>query len=138
MAAANNAKTAPPAKKKVPGRPFSKGDPRINRMGRPKVPAEFVEAMRDRTPAAVDALVRALKSPRTRVEAAKVILGYSFGKPIQGIELAGKAGGAPISMGFINQFLEGMTDEQVLALEQTLAAATAVDAGAGPGGALPP
>jgi hypothetical protein len=63
----------------VVGRPFAKGN-NANPGGRPK----GVEAIaREHTPAAIQTLVDALKSPKERVPAAIALLDRGWGKPTQ-------------------------------------------------------
>ena len=64
------------------GKPFVKGDPRINKGGRPGQLGEFRELCRSHTPEAVQALVNALSSGGTEaVAASRVLLEYGWGKP---------------------------------------------------------
>ena len=74
MSAENNGKQR--------GRPFSKGDPRINRGGRPGDYGAFRELCRTKSPQAVQALEAALGEGGTAaVSAARVLLEYGWGKP---------------------------------------------------------
>lgn len=64
------------------GRPFQKGDARINRGGRPADYGEFRELCRTKSPAAVQALEAALgEGGAAAVAAARVLLEYGYGKP---------------------------------------------------------
>jgi hypothetical protein len=65
----------------VPGRPFQKGQSG-NPTGRPKRDREIEELARQHTPAAIEALLRALND-KDRVPAAALLLAYGFGKPRQ-------------------------------------------------------
>ncbi len=77
-------------RKKLPGRPFVKGDPRINRTkpgsGRPSL--EYREALRELSPRALAVLERALrdKHASVRVAAARDILDRAHGKAVQPTE----------------------------------------------------
>lgn len=93
MSAVNSAKQ----RRKPPvGKPFQKGDARINREGRPGGYAEFRELCRAKTPEAVESLVGALANgDASAVAAARVLLEYGWGKPSSAPEdlEAVKAGG---------------------------------------------
>jgi len=62
------------------GKPFAKGDSRINRSGRPRGYAAFREAMRGLEDDAREALAEELKVPSRRAFAAKTVLEFGFGK----------------------------------------------------------
>ncbi len=69
------------------GRPFTPGfDARRNCGGRPRRPAELVEALRKAEPEAVEVLVRLMRSARSesvRLAAASAILDRLYGRPTQ-------------------------------------------------------
>jgi hypothetical protein len=81
--AINGHKTAPYLR----GRPFAPGfDARRNCGGRPRRPAELVEALRKAEPEAVEVLVRLMRSARSesvRLAAASAILDRLYGRPTQ-------------------------------------------------------
>lgn len=79
MSAAGNSTTAA---KRVPGRPWVKGQSG-NPRGRPSTDFEVQRLCRVHTVAAVNALLRSLKDPKTRVTAAMGILAYAYGRPMQ-------------------------------------------------------
>jgi hypothetical protein len=60
-----------------------------NPSGRPKKDREIEELARQHTPAAIAALVEALKG-KDRVSAAALLLAYGFGKPRVSIEHSGE------------------------------------------------
>ena len=76
--------------KKLPGKPFVKGDPRINRTepgpGRPSL--EYREALAQLSPLAMAALEKALKDKHAsvRLAAARDILDRIHGKPTQPVK----------------------------------------------------
>lgn len=76
------------------GRPFTKGDQRINRAGRPKVYKEFVENYRELEPEAREVLRKQLKSRSEWVKqgAAKTILERAWGKAPQPLTAEGGEG----------------------------------------------
>lgn len=59
--------------------------------GRPKVVEEVRSLARQHTVDAVNALVSALKRQGERVAAAKVLLAYGYGPPVQAVEVAAPA-----------------------------------------------
>lgn len=79
--------------RRVVGRPFEKGDDRINRGGRPKGHGEMRELARDFTEHALARLVDMLHSPEgaTVVKAAVAILDRGWGKPA--VAITGPDGG---------------------------------------------
>lgn len=65
------------------GRPFEPGQTG-NPNGRPKIVGQSLQAMaREHTPAAIDALVKALNVSTTRVQAAVALLDRGYGRPVQ-------------------------------------------------------
>jgi hypothetical protein len=67
---------------------FVKGDPRINRAGRPKGFTEFVETLRDegREEEALQVLERAMRAKKpgsVAFKAAELLLAYTRGRPVQ-------------------------------------------------------
>ncbi|GEM_PF-1742499 len=84
-------------KRRGPGRRWPKGVSG-NPGGRPKVLEEVRSLARQYTIDAVNALVSALKRPGERVAAAKVLLAYGYGSPVQAVEVAAPAD-RPISSG---------------------------------------
>lgn len=94
-------------KRKPRGKPFAKGkgaDPRINRNGRPKGYAEFLESLRDLTPDALDVVREKLKQKNADV-ALKVL------------ERAwGKAPAAPEDHEALKEALPKLTARQLVAL----------------------
>lgn len=67
-----------------------------NPSGRPKAVRELMERAREHTQAALDALVLALKDPKTRVPAAVALLDRGYGKAVQPID--GDGDGGPIRL----------------------------------------
>jgi hypothetical protein len=75
------------------GKPFEKGDPRINRKGRPKLPdlkgamAKVLAEEKDGMDA-LEAILRALSAKATKgdIRAAQELLDRGFGKPRQSID----------------------------------------------------
>jgi len=89
------------AKQRQRGKPFVKGDSRINRGGRPADYGEFRELCRSKSPQAVDALEAALANgDASAVAAARVLLEYGYGKPSSAPEdlAAVREGGASLSV----------------------------------------
>jgi hypothetical protein len=69
-------------RKQPVGKPFQKGDARINRGGRPGDYGEFRALCRSKSPESVAALVDALgEGGAPAVAAARVLLEYGWGKP---------------------------------------------------------
>jgi hypothetical protein len=67
-----------------PGNPnWVKGSASPNPGGRPRVVADIQTLARQHAPAAVHALVEALRDPRTKVPAAIALLDRGFGRPVQ-------------------------------------------------------
>lgn len=89
------------AKQRQRGKPFVKGDSRINKGGRPADYGEFRELCRSKSPKAVDALEAALANgDASAVAAARVLLEYGYGKPSSAPEdlEAVREGGASLSV----------------------------------------
>lgn len=89
MSAANSKKTA--KGRRVPGRPWKPGESG-NVKGRPKIPAEVIEACRLHTQAAVETIVALMKSADSdsvRLHAAEAIINRAWGKPIEHHEQTG-------------------------------------------------
>lgn len=73
-------------KQRVIGRPFQKGV-----SGNPSGRKPGLDQLcRKHTPAAINALVLALKVPQTRVAAAVALLDRGWGRPLQSVEVNGK------------------------------------------------
>ena len=72
-----------------------------NPSGRPKVWAEFREAMRDRSPQAVAIVDKALKSrdAEERRWAAEKVLAYAWGRPPQRVQVGGDEDAPPVQVG---------------------------------------
>jgi hypothetical protein len=70
-------------------RPGASGNPK-GRPPRGPLDENIVALARQRTPAAVEALTRALQSPRERVAAATVLLAYGYGRPSQNVSINGQ------------------------------------------------
>ncbi len=72
---------------KLPGKPFARGfDPRRNHGGRPRRPAQLVDALRAVEPEAVRTLARLMRSAKSesvRLAAASAILDRLYGRPTQ-------------------------------------------------------
>jgi hypothetical protein len=64
-------------------KPGQSGNPN----GRRKIDKDLQELMRQHTPAAINALVAALKQPRERVAAAVALLDRAYGKPSQTLDV---------------------------------------------------
>jgi hypothetical protein len=93
------------AQKSARGKPFQKGDPRINAGGRPRTPEEVREMWRAATPKATKRLIEALDAERTiisggrdtpieieyvpdwdvRLKAIEILYSRQWGKPVQAI-----------------------------------------------------
>lgn len=86
------------------GKPFQKGESG-NPKGRPRVVEEFRELCREASPEAFQVLKDSLSSPFGRIEAAKLILAYAWGKPTDKVEVSGPDSG-PIN-------LKTLTDEEL-------------------------
>lgn len=88
-----NSKETP--RKRGRGKPFTKGDKRINLSGRPKSDAEFVAACRERTPKALATLDRAMEdvenNPGPAVKAAEILLHRGWGTAPAVVRLEGEA-----------------------------------------------
>src|SRR5690242_1015336 len=69
-----------------------------NPSGRPKVWAEFRDAMRERSPEAVAIVDKALRSkdPDERRWAAEKVLSYAWGRPPQRVQVSGDEDGPPL------------------------------------------
>jgi hypothetical protein len=70
------------------GRPFTKGDPRINAGGRPKVPSEFKRRCSDFTDEHVVAAweQEVMQRGENWVRASELLAAYGKGKPTQPVE----------------------------------------------------
>lgn len=86
---------APPDNRTKQGR-FVKGASG-NPGGRPALIGDFREKCRERTDAALEALVAALEDPMARVSAAKVLLEFAWGKASQSVQVTGEEG-KPLSI----------------------------------------
>lgn len=64
--------------------------------GRPRLLPELRALAQRHSVQAVEALVRALKRPGERVPAARVLLSYGYGLPVQAVEVGGVAGGEAV------------------------------------------
>lgn len=73
------------------GRRFKKGEVN-NPRGRPADYGKFRALCREKTPEAIAALMLGLDEEKNRVAAARVLLEYGYGKPVQGVELSGADG----------------------------------------------
>jgi hypothetical protein len=73
------------------GRPFQKGDSRINRAGRPRLIVDAQELAKQNTSLAIDTLVAICTSKRSpamaRIMAANSLLNRAHGLPPQGVEI---------------------------------------------------
>jgi hypothetical protein len=107
MAAANSATTAT---RRVPGRPFAKGQSG-NPSGRPKKIADLVAAAQEHSVLALETLASVARQgpPAARVAAARELLDRGYGKAPQTLQ---GPGGAPL----IPTKLGEMSDEQLAAI----------------------
>lgn len=132
-----------PKRRRGPGRPFAKADPRINRGGRPKGLVAFIrENTRDGEELAermlallrgevlvpdvkvVDkALVKVIQHAphKDLIKAAEWLRDTTWGRPMQAVELTGKGGG-PIET---TQDLSGYTDDELKTLREVARARAA-------------
>src|SRR4051794_4368144 len=71
-----------------------------NPSGRPKIWREFQDAMRERSPKAVEAIDRALRSdePGERQWAAEKVLAYAWGRPPQRLQVGGDEDAPPLTV----------------------------------------
>lgn len=99
----NSTKTAA---RRVPGRPFTKNDPRINRKGRPEGTAGFAQMIRDVNSGGADIIAFAMNmrdghiqgaSAKVRFDANEWLADRALGRVPQSIEVTG-AGGGPIEV----------------------------------------
>jgi hypothetical protein len=122
-------KTANNSKKKVHGIPFKKGDPRINRKGRPSTFNEFRKLAIDlakeplvdkqgnpvKLPGCDDIPTRSKAillqwAQSTDIRKQEKFIEYAFGKVPQKTELTGDGGG-PIKVRSFNEFYPGKTED---------------------------
>lgn len=75
--------------KRGPGRRFTKGDPRINRKGRPPLPADVKEAYKVMHPRALNVINECLdhRDARVKLKAAEMIQDRVEGKPTSQVEV---------------------------------------------------
>jgi len=100
-----------------PGNPnWVKGSTSPNPGGRPRVLADIQTLARQHAPAAVEALVEALKDPKTKVPAAIALLDRAWGRPTTFV--AGDGDAPPVAIEFVWQ--------PALPQPETVADATAV------------
>lgn len=89
-------------RKQPVGKPFKKGDERINRGGRPADYGAFRELCRSKSPQAVETLVCALdEGGAPAVAAARVLLEYGWGKPAsapEDLDAVREAGGSALAV----------------------------------------
>lgn len=113
--AGNSQKTA--KRKRGRGKPFTKGDPRINRDGRPKVVREWREGMRDLSEEAVTVLRAQMHGKNKFVAqgAAKFVIEQGWGKATQPHEHSGPEG-QPIQVAA--RPLGNLTDAELIQLER--------------------
>jgi hypothetical protein len=95
-------------------RPGMSGNPG----GRPKMPEEFRQLARENSIPALQVVVDILKNPKSankdRLKAAEIILDRAWGKPIQGVEMSGPAGG-PVEVKHYAQLDDDQLDQIILA-----------------------
>lgn len=108
-------------KKRSRGRPFSPGDPRINRGGRPKEAANVRDLARAHTEEAFEVLLSVMRegSENARVRAAEAVLARGWGRAeVEAPEpcRCSQEGAEAMS----RAAMEKLTDEEVLQLEAIL------------------
>ena len=85
--------------------------------GRPKMPEEFRQLARENSIPALQVVISILKNPasanKDRLKAAEIILDRAWGKPVQGVEMSGPAGG-PVEVKHIGQLDDDQLDQIIL------------------------
>lgn len=84
---ADNSKGTASSVKRGRGKPFVKGDPRINRGGRPRMPDDVRIAFAGAWPKAVDRLLHIIEHSENEaaiIKAAEIILNRACGTPTEG------------------------------------------------------
>ena len=110
----------------------------LNPSGRPKIWREFQEAMRERTPQAVEVIDKSLssKDDATRQWAAEKVLAYAWGRPPQRVQISGDEDGGPLKVehGISPEQLKSLSADQLRVLLAIGATLRMREDEGGPGG----